>query len=184
MPNAEGRYMPRGVTEIVEPTLERAMYDLRWYANGLCKVKPERYEVFQDRSGTTALSDSCRVVLDALAARTREVEEMREANVAADGTARAAVELVQDCRQVLGLDRGDSLTAAVMRAAKDARRYHALRAFLRPEMWGRRWQVVVEADDLRNALAATYSFDTREAVDTDAVVDALAAQEGTCEPNS
>ena len=174
MPNAEGRM------EVTERDIDYVVAVMGARHGEQKAAEADRVALrWSIGAGNWPIAEYRAVAEYALSAARAENERLREENVAADGTARAAVELVQDCREVLGLDRGASLTAAVMRAAKDARRYHALRVFLRLESIDRRWQVTADADDLLNALAATYSFDAREDVNIDAAIDALAAPEGT-----
>lgn len=61
-------------------TLDEARALARGYADTLCKAKPETYETYSETSeGTSRLSDAILVILDALAARERELAEAQDA---------------------------------------------------------------------------------------------------------
>lgn len=102
------------------------------------------------------------------------------ATLAADGerndaVARAAVEIITDCRKALGIDVGDSLTARVIASAKDAARYRIVRDYFEPELADGRWRVTLREHDLREAVETALSFDTADDVDIDAAIDTARA---------
>jgi hypothetical protein len=115
------------------PTLKRAVADVRWYANGMARVRPDRYEIRQTTDGVEVrLSDACRVVLDALADAEQQTREARQDR---DEWRRAHLERVR--RRATSLP---SRAAAEQRAARVAAGHRTAGLLVGSRACGERWR--------------------------------------------